>query len=79
MLPFEQLGKTLIALFASASSALLSGICFYLLRQSSLAYQYQWGSESHENRVLSAVQFGLVCGAALYFLVFRKIHRKKFL
>jgi hypothetical protein len=76
MSSFEQLGKTAVALIASASSALLSGICFYILRESSFAYQYQWGSESHENRVMSAIQFGLVCGAALYFLLFRKIQRK---
>jgi hypothetical protein len=76
MSSFEQLGKTAVALIASASSALLSGICFYILRESSFAYQYQWGSESHENRVMSAIQFGLVCGAALYFFLFRKIHRK---
>jgi hypothetical protein len=64
--------KSIFALVASVEAGLLLGICFYVGRES-FGYQYQWGSESHELRVLYAVQFGLVCGVALYVFVFRKV------
>jgi hypothetical protein len=70
---FEGIGKTVVALVASAAAGLLLGISFYIGRES-FGYQYRWGSESRELRVLYALQFGLVCGAALYIFIFRKLH-----
>jgi len=73
MNPFERIGKTVVALVVSAAAGLILGISFYMRRES-FGYQYPWGSFSPELRVLDALQFGLVCGAALGVFLFRKIH-----
>jgi len=72
MKSFEVIGKNVVALVASASAGLLLGIAFYFARES-FCYQYRWGSESYEMRVLYALQLGLVGGVALYLFLFRKI------
>jgi hypothetical protein len=72
MKSFEEIGKSVVALIASASAGLLIGISFYLARES-FGYQYRWGSESYEMRVVYALQLGLVGGVALYVFLFRKI------
>jgi hypothetical protein len=72
MKSLQGVGKTAIALLASAAAGLLLGICFYMLREV-IGRRTPWGSESAEIRVLDAVQFGLISGAALFIFVFRKI------
>ena len=72
MKPFEGFGNTAVALAASVAAGLLLGILFYIGRES-FGYQYRWGSESHELRVLNGIQFGVVCGAALFVFLFRRI------
>jgi hypothetical protein len=56
--------KTVQALLASVASGAIIGVCFYWARQS-FGWQFYWGSETHELRVLNALQIGLVSGVAL--------------
>jgi hypothetical protein len=72
MKPLEKPGKTVLALLASAAVGLILGISFYTLRQT-FGWKYYWGSESPDLRILSAVQIGTICGAAIFFFILRKI------
>jgi len=72
MKSFERIGKTVVALVASAAAGLILGILFYLGGES-IGYRYPWGSSSSELRVLWAIQFGLVCGVALFAFRSRKM------
>ena len=66
--------KTVEALLASVAVGVIIGVCFYSARQS-FGWQYYWGSETHELRVLSALQIGLVSGVALFIFHFRRLRR----
>jgi hypothetical protein len=66
--------KTVGALLASVASGLIIGVCFYWARQS-FGWRYYWGSETHELRVLDALQTGLLSGLALFVFLFRRLRR----
>jgi hypothetical protein len=66
--------KTVVALLASLASGLVIGVCFYWARQS-FGWKFYWGSETHEMRVLDAVQVGLLGGFALFVFLFRRLRR----
>jgi hypothetical protein len=66
--------KTVQALLASVASGAIIGVCFYWARQS-FGWQFYWGSETHELRVLNALQIGLVSGVAPYVFLFRRLLR----
>jgi hypothetical protein len=70
----EKYAKTVQALLASVASGLIIGVCFYWARQA-FGWQFYWGSETHELRVLNALQIGLVSGVALFVFLFRRLRR----
>jgi hypothetical protein len=72
MKSFEKRARTVLALLVSAAVGLILGISFYMLRQS-FGWKYYLDSESPDCRILSAVQIGTICGAAIFFFTLRKI------
>jgi hypothetical protein len=66
--------KTVAAILASVAAGVIIGVAFYWARQS-FGWQYYWGSETHELRVLNALQIGLVGGLALFVFLFRRLRR----
>jgi hypothetical protein len=66
--------QTVEALLASLASGLVIGVCFYWARQS-FGWKFYWGSETHELRVLDAVQVGLLGGFALFVFLVRRLRR----
>jgi hypothetical protein len=66
--------RTAEALLASLASGLVISACFYWARQS-FGWRFYWGSETHELRVLDALQVGLLCGFALFVFLFRRLRR----
>ena len=75
MKSFEKLAKTVLALLTSAAVGPILVISVYVLRQT-FGWKYYWGSESPDLRILSAVQIGTICGAAIFFFVLRKIRAR---
>jgi hypothetical protein len=72
MQSFDRLGKTALALLASAAVGLLIGVLSYVARES-FGYQYPWGIGSPDFRVLNAIRNGLVSAAAIFpFLYWKK-------
>jgi hypothetical protein len=66
--------RSVEALLASLASGLVFGACFYWGREC-FGWRFYWGSETHELRVLDALQVGLLCGFALFVFLFRRLRR----
>jgi hypothetical protein len=71
MKSLEKRGKTVLALLASAVVGLILGISLHV--RHSFGWKYYLDSESPDLRILSAVQIGTICGAAIFFFILRKI------